>query len=104
MDAPPPDAPSWTIEEGHADRLGAHSDGQGVNFAIFSANGEKVELCLFDPTGEKELTRLTLPGRTGDVWHGYVPGLQPGQLYGYRVHGPYDPANGHFFNPNKLLL
>lgn len=76
----------------------------GVNFALFSANATKVELCLFDPDEGYAETRLTLPECTNQVWHGLVPDLKPGQLYGYRVHGPYEPQNGHRFNPNKLLL
>ncbi|MFK0335361.1 glycogen debranching protein GlgX [Rhizobium sp. NPDC090275] len=85
-------------------RLGANFDGEGVNFAIFSAHAERVELCLFDETGKTETDRITLPEFTNEIWHGYVPGLQPGALYGYRVHGPYDPEKGHRFNPNKLLV
>ncbi|WP_026283516.1 glycogen debranching protein GlgX [Rhizobium sp. 2MFCol3.1] len=85
-------------------RLGANFDGDGVNFAIFSAHAERVELCLFDETGKTETDRITLPEFTNEIWHGYVPGLQPGTLYGYRVHGPYDPERGHRFNPNKLLV
>ncbi len=85
-------------------RLGANFDGDGVNFAIFSAHAERVELCLFDETGKTETDRITLPEFTNEIWHGYVPGLKPDALYGYRVHGPYDPENGHRFNPNKLLV
>ncbi|MDR7141866.1 glycogen debranching protein GlgX [Rhizobium sp. BE258] len=85
-------------------RLGANFDGDGVNFAIFSAHAERVELCLFDETGKTETDRITLPEFTNEIWHGYVPGLKPNALYGYRVHGPYDPENGHRFNPNKLLV
>ncbi|MFV9507670.1 MAG: glycogen debranching protein GlgX [Oscillochloridaceae bacterium umkhey_bin13] len=85
--------------------LGASWDGEGTNFALFSANATRVELCLFDsPTAPREATRLALPERTEDVWHGYVPGLSPGQLYGYRVYGPYNPSQGHRFNPHKLLI
>ena len=84
--------------------LGATFDGRGVNFALFSANAEKVELCLFDPRGTRELERIVLPEYTDQVWHGYFPDVRPGQLYGYRVHGPYEPGRGHRFNPNKLLL
>jgi len=84
--------------------LGAQWDGSGVNFALFSANATKVELCLFDPTGRRETERVTLPEYTHEVWHGYLPEVRPGQLYGYRVHGPYAPEAGHRFNPNKLLL
>ncbi|HAU28644.1 MAG TPA: glycogen debranching enzyme GlgX [Rhodospirillaceae bacterium] len=83
---------------------GATWDGKGVNFALFSENAEKVELCLFDETGTHEIERIPLPSRTDNMWHGYLPDLAPGQLYGYRVHGPYDPQNGHRFNPNKLLM
>ncbi len=84
--------------------LGAHWNGSGVNFALFSANATKVELCLFDATGRRELERVPLPEYTDEVWHGYLPGMRPGQLYGYRVHGPYAPDAGHRFNPNKLLI
>ncbi len=84
--------------------LGANWDGSGVNFALFSAHAEKVELCLFDKTGQREIERVVLPEHTDEVWHGYLPDARPGLLYGYRVHGPYDPAAGHRFNPNKLLL
>src|SRR5690606_29256828 len=84
--------------------LGAHWDGAGVNFALFSANATKVELCLFDNTGRREIARIALPEYTDEVWHGYLPDIRPGQLYGYRVHGPYEPQAGHRFNPNKLLL
>ncbi len=76
-----------------------------MNFALFSAHATAVELCLFDrPDADRESARLPLTERTDLVWHGYVPGLRPGQLYGYRVHGPYDPASGHRFNPHKVLL
>jgi glycogen operon protein len=84
--------------------LGATWDGRGVNFALFSAHAEKVELCLFDRNGNQEQARIVLPEYTDEVWHGYLPEARPGQLYGYRVHGPYDPANGLRFNPNKLLI
>jgi isoamylase len=84
--------------------LGASWDGRGINFALFSAHATKVELCLFDATGRRELARLTLPENTNEVWHGYLPESVPGLLYGYRVHGPYDPRNGHRFNSNKLLV
>ncbi len=84
--------------------LGATVEKDGVNFSLFSVHAHKVELCLFDgPDGAAE-TRIELPERTNHVWHGFVTGLRPGQLYGYRVHGPYEPENGHRFNPNKLLL
>ena len=79
-------------------------DGNGVNFALFSESAERVELCLFDPDGVRETNRVVLPEYTDQVWHGYFPDLRPGQLYGYRVYGPYDPTRGHRFNPHKLLL
>jgi len=84
--------------------LGATPDPAGVNFAIFSAHAEKVELCLFDETGTVEVSRLTMLARTNDVWHGYLPQAVPGQVYGFRVHGPYEPHVGHRFNANKLLI
>ncbi|WP_035690705.1 glycogen debranching protein GlgX [Azospirillum halopraeferens] len=93
-----------TVWPGRPHPLGADWDGFGVNFALFSANAEKVELCLFDKTGQREVERITMPEQTDEVWHCYLPEARPGLLYGYRVHGPYDPANGHRFNPNKLLL
>tara|TARA_R100000049_G_C1918098_1_gene63920 strand:+ start:586 stop:954 length:369 start_codon:yes stop_codon:yes gene_type:complete len=83
--------------------LGASFMGDGVNFAIFSAHADRVTLCLFDPQG-RETHRLPLPERSGDIWHGRVPGLVPGQHYGFRVDGPFDPARGHRFNAAKLLL
>ena len=84
--------------------LGATWDGRGTNFALFSANATKVELCLFDRDGRRETERIALPERTDDVWHGYLSHVAPGQLYGYRVHGPYEPDAGHRFNPHKLLI
>ncbi len=84
--------------------MGASFDGDGVNFALFSAHAEKVELCLFSPDGRRELDRIGLRDRDGDIWHVHVGGLTPGTLYGYRVHGPYVPEQGHRFNPHKLLI
>jgi glycogen operon protein len=84
--------------------LGATWDGEGVNFALFSAHAEKVELCLFDRSGNREQLRIILPEYTDEVWHAYLPDARPNLLYGYRVYGPYDPANGHRFNSNKLLI
>ena len=84
--------------------LGAVWDGKGVNFALFSAHAEKVELCLFDSSGQREIERLPLPESTDQIWHGYLPGLWPGALYGYRVYGPYQPELGHRFNHHKLLI
>jgi isoamylase len=92
------------LSEGSPVRLGATWDGRGTNFALFSAHGEKVELCLFDAQGRREIDRVTLPERTEDVWHGYLADVTPGQLYGFRVHGPYDPDKGHRFNAHKLLV
>jgi isoamylase len=92
------------ISEGLPFPLGATWDGSGVNFALFSAHATKVELCLFDEKGEKELERIELPEYTDEVWHVRIAGLKPGTVYGYRVHGPYEPEAGHRFNPNKLLL
>ncbi len=92
------------VREGRPFPLGATWDGLGVNFALFSAHATKVELCLFDAEGEVELERIELPEYTDEVWHGYLPDARPGQLYGYRVEGPYAPREGHRFNPNKLLL
>jgi isoamylase len=83
---------------------GVHWDGEGVNFALFSEHAERVELCLFDEAGENEVQRIDLPEYTDHVWHGYLPEARPGQLYGYRVHGPYRPEEGHRFNSHKLLL
>ncbi|MGW9627967.1 glycogen debranching protein GlgX [Microbacterium sp. NPDC055521] len=87
---------------GSAHPLGATFDGQGTNFALFSECAERVELCLFDDAGEE--IRVDLVEVDAYVWHGYLPSVQPGQLYGYRVHGPYEPADGKRFNPSKLLL
>jgi isoamylase len=83
---------------------GATWDGEGVNFAIFSSHAEKVELCLFDPSGRHEVQRIALRERTDEIWHCYLPEARPGLLYGYRVHGPYQPEQGHRFNPHKLLI
>jgi isoamylase len=84
--------------------LGATWDGLGINFAVFSANAQGIDLCLFDPAGRREVTRLVLPEYTDEVWHGYLPGGRAGLIYGYRAHGPYEPQHGHRFNPHKLLL
>ncbi|HSC82884.1 MAG TPA: glycogen debranching protein GlgX, partial [Pseudomonas sp.] len=92
------------ITEGHPFPLGATWDGLGVNFALFSAHSTKVELCLFDSSGEHEIERIELPEYTDEIWHGYLPDAHPGQIYGYRVHGPYEPQAGHRFNPHKLLI
>ncbi|TCT04216.1 glycogen debranching protein GlgX [Aquabacter spiritensis] len=83
---------------------GATWTGEGVNFALFSAHATAVELCLFDAAGERETARIALPEYTDQIFHGFVPDVGPGQVYGFRVHGPYAPDAGHRFNPNKLLL
>jgi glycogen operon protein len=85
--------------------LGATWDGKGINFAVFSEHATKVELCLFDSVDARtESARVALPDQTERVWHGYIIGLRPGQLYGFRVYGPYEPQNGHRFNPAKLVV
>ncbi len=84
--------------------LGSTWDGEGVNFALYSEHAEKVELCLFDSSGKRETLRVQIREQTDMVWHGYLPELRPGQLYGYRVYGPYAPEQGHRFNHHKLLL
>ncbi|MDH3209352.1 MAG: glycogen debranching protein GlgX [Burkholderiaceae bacterium] len=92
------------LEEGSSHPRGATPTERGVNFALFSAHATRVEVCIFDDAGDKEIARIALPEYTDEVWHGFVPGLKPGTRYGYRVHGPYEPRHGHRFNPNKLLL
>ncbi|MFZ3483804.1 glycogen debranching protein GlgX [Sphingomonas sp. 3-13AW] len=92
------------LEAGSPYPLGATFDGLGVNFAVFSANAEKIELCIFEPTGRREIKRYELTEWTDEVWHGYLPEARPGLLYGYRAYGRYAPEEGHRFNPNKLLL
>jgi isoamylase len=94
-----------TVYPGSPFPLGANWDGKGVNFALFAENATAVDLCLFNSSNNKpETKRIRLKERTHHVWHAYVPKLKPGQLYGYRVYGPYEPENGYRFNPNKLLL
>ncbi|WP_114973013.1 glycogen debranching protein GlgX [Rhodoferax ferrireducens] len=92
------------IWPGQAYPRGAHWDGEGVNFALFSQYAEKVELCLFDENGRHERQRIVIRERTDDIWHCYLPEARPGLAYGYRVYGPYRPEDGHRFNPHKLLL
>ena len=96
-------APS-AVWRGRPHPLGATWDGQGVNFALFSEHAERVELCLFDPRGRREIERIELVERSGFVWHCYLPEARPGLLYGYRVHGPHVPEHGHRFNPHRVLL
>ncbi len=97
--------PTMRLWPGHPYPLGTTWDGRGVNFALYSENATKVELCLFDSADDaKETLRIEVREHTDMVWHVYLPDINPGQLYGYRVYGPYEPANGHRFNPNKILL
>ena len=90
--------------KGRPDTIGANFDGEGTNFALFSQHATRVELCLYDPEGKTETARHDLPEMQGGIWFGYLPGIRPGQVYGYRVHGPWEPEAGHRFNPAKLLL
>ena len=92
------------IHEGLPYPQGAKWDGRGTNFALYSANATKVELCLFDASGTREVERIVLPEYTDEIYHGYLHDIGPATIYGYRVYGPYAPQNGHRFNPNKLLL
>jgi glycogen operon protein len=96
---------AMTVWPGHASPLGATVKAEGVNFAIFSENATNVELCLFDsPNAQIESDRIPLPEKTNQVWHGCLPDGKPGQIYGYRVHGPFHPSRGHRFNPRKVLF
>ncbi len=101
--ASPPEQ-TTLVYEGLPHPRGATWNGEGTNFAVFSANATKVEVCIFDLSGSNEVQRIALPEYTNEVWHGFVPDIHPGTPYGFRVYGPYDPGNGHRFNPNKLLL
>jgi len=92
------------LEPGSPYPLGATWDGLGTNFAVFSAHAQRIDLCLFDPQGKRQIAAYTLPEFTDEVWHGYLPNAQVGLLYGYRAYGPYEPQNGYRFNSNKLLL
>jgi glycogen operon protein len=96
--------PVTAVWPGKSYPLGAIWDGEGVNFALFSEHADKVELCLFDASGRQELQRIELREQTDQVWHAHLPEVRPGQLYGYRVYGPYQPEQGYRFNPHKLLL
>ncbi|MGQ0655536.1 MAG: glycogen debranching protein GlgX [Betaproteobacteria bacterium] len=93
-----------SVKEGLPYPRGATWDGRGVNFAVFSSSASKVEVCLFDSAGKRETARIELPEYRDEIWHGYIPDIGPGTIYGLRVHGPYQPADGLRFNPNKLLL
>ena len=96
---------SMNVWPGQPYPLGATWDGAGVNFSLFSENATAVELCVFDsPEGRKEIARIPIKDQTDQIWHLYLPEARPGQLYGYRVYGPYEPKEGNRFNPNKLLL
>lgn len=90
------------LQTGKPTPLGASFDGNGVNFALFSADAERVELCVFDERQQEQ--RIVLTARSGDIWHGYLPDAQPGLRYGFRVDGPFEPSQGLRFNPHKLLL
>jgi isoamylase len=96
--------PQFDTTKGRPDMIGAIFDGEGTNFALFSENATRVELCLYDEEGKVETARLDLPDMQGGIWFGYLSGIGPGQVYGYRVHGPWAPEEGHRFNPAKLLL
>ncbi|GBH27353.1 glycogen debranching protein GlgX [Burkholderia vietnamiensis] len=99
-----PSALPARLEPARCYPLGATWDGPGTNVAGFSAHAQRIQLCVFDPTGRKELARLDLPECTDEVWHGYLPNAHPGTVYGFRADGPYQPQQGHRFNPTKLLL
>ncbi len=99
-----PPAIAFDATRGRPDTIGANFDGEGTNFALFSENASRVELCLYDEDGTVETARLDLPDMQGGIWFGYLPGVGPGQVYGYRVHGPWEPEAGHRFNPAKLVL
>ena len=92
------------MEEGRHEPLGAHVRDGGVNFAVFSEHAERIELCVFDAAGRQEVRRYALAGPDEGVFHGFLPGVGPGLVYGLRAHGPYRPEEGHRFNPHKLLL
>jgi glycogen operon protein len=92
------------LQAGQPWPLGATFDGQGINFAVFSAHAQAIDLCLFDAGGSAEIARYRLPAHTSDVWHGYLPDARPGLIYGLRAHGPWQPERGHRFNAAKLLL
>src|SRR5262245_36461038 len=93
------------VWQGRPYPLGANWDGNGVNFTLFCDNADAVDLCLFESADSKqEASRIRLTEKKDMVWHCYLPDIRPGQLYGYRVHGKYDPARGLRFNPNKILL
>ncbi len=94
----------FKAQPGKSYPLGSTYDGKGVNFALFSANAEKIELCLFDESGSQELERYQITENSNNIWHIYLPLVKPGQVYGYRVYGVYKPEQGFRFNHNKLLI
>ena len=96
--------PDFDLAAARSDTLGAVPDAGGTNFALFSDHATRVELCLYDAEGKTEIHRADLPQMEGGIWYGYLPGVAPGQCYGYRVHGPHAPEAGHRFNPAKLVL
>src|SRR5262252_2529159 len=92
------------LRDGRPWPLGARPEPAGINVAVFSTHASAIDLCIFDPQGVQEIARVTLPGRTGDIWHGFLPGAAPGLVYGLRAHGPWRPEQGLRFNPHKVLL
>lgn len=93
-----------SMHPGRIEPLGAQARNGGVNFAVFSDHAQRIEVCIFDASGSRELRRYDLHGPQDGLWHGFLPGLGPGLVYGLRAHGPYAPHEGHRFNPHKLLL
>lgn len=95
---------NWAVESGRPGPMGAHHDGDGVRFTVFSAHATSIEVCVFDSAGAQHLASFALPGRSGDLFHGFLRGAGPGLVYGLRAHGPWDLAAGHRFEPGRLLL
>ena len=106
MSPPPTDYSNVTLQPGSPEPLGATWTGEGINFAVYSSGATRIELCLFDASGERELARLTLPERSENIFHGFLPAPHgvPGVVYGLRAHGSYDPTHGLRYNAAKLLL
>ena len=88
------------LEAGNSYPLGATWTGLGINFAVFSRHATRMQLCIFDSAGRREVHRYDMPERTGEIWHGYLPDAMPGLVYGFRAYGPYEPQHGHRFNPH----